>query len=164
MVREHPPNFRIDDVGSSSGCDSEDPGPQRQYASRSMSTRTWSAFVAVASLLTVCATLASRANDASASQFLPKLDQSARYKVIEVQYRGRGAQAYLPIAPSYLAYDYPYYYSRGHYPTGIGGPGYVYYGFPYSYGSSPRFGSECAYWPSKSVRRAWINAQRCVGR
>ncbi|WP_295556152.1 hypothetical protein [uncultured Hyphomicrobium sp.] len=32
---------------------------------------------------------------------------------------------YLPIGPSYTYYDYPYYYSRGHYPTHIGG--YVYY-------------------------------------
>jgi hypothetical protein len=30
-----------------------------------------------------------------------------------------------PIGPSYIYYDYPYYYSRGHYPTHIGG--YVYY-------------------------------------
>lgn len=30
-----------------------------------------------------------------------------------------------PIAPSYVAHDYPYYYSRGHYPTHIG-PGYIY--------------------------------------
>ena len=39
---------------------------------------------------------------------------------------------YLPIAPSYLYYDYPYYYSRGYYPTHIG-PGFIYYGYPYSY-------------------------------
>jgi hypothetical protein len=37
---------------------------------------------------------------------------------------------YLPIAPSYLAYDYPYYVSRGYYPTHIR-PGYIYYGKPY---------------------------------
>ncbi len=35
---------------------------------------------------------------------------------------GGGGPAVLtcPIAPSYCAYDYPYYYSRGHYPTLIG--------------------------------------------
>jgi hypothetical protein len=31
----------------------------------------------------------------------------------------------LPLGPSYVYYDYPYYYSRGYYPTHIGG--YVYY-------------------------------------
>ncbi len=45
--------------------------------------------------------------------------------MIEVKRRGRGVTIYLPIGPSYLYYDYPYYYSRGYYPTHIGG--YVYY-------------------------------------
>ncbi len=65
----------------------------------------------------------------------------------------------LPIAPSYRAYDWPYYYNRGYYPTHIG-PGYVYYGYPYYYRSShyPR----CSYWPAKTLRRAWIDARRCL--
>jgi hypothetical protein len=29
------------------------------------------------------------------------------------------------VGPSYIYYDYPYYYARGYYPTHIGG--YVYY-------------------------------------
>jgi hypothetical protein len=37
----------------------------------------------------------------------------------------------MPIAPSYIYFDYPYYYSRGYYPTHIG-PGHIYYGYPYS--------------------------------
>ena len=40
------------------------------------------------------------------------------------------ARGFIPIAPSYLYYDYPYYYSRGYYPTHIG-PGFIYYGHPY---------------------------------
>jgi hypothetical protein len=44
--------------------------------------------------------------------------------------RGDDPWFFLPIAPSYLAYDYPYYFSRGHYPTHIR-PGYIYYGQPY---------------------------------
>lgn len=43
--------------------------------------------------------------------------------------RGRGVRIHLPIGPASVYYDYPYYYSRGFYPTHIGG--YVYY--PYRY-------------------------------
>lgn len=39
--------------------------------------------------------------------------------------RSRAPRIYLPIGPSYTYYDYPYYYSRGHYPTHI--VRYVYY-------------------------------------
>ena len=39
--------------------------------------------------------------------------------MIEIKHRGRGPRIYLPIVP-YIAYDYPYYYSRGYYPTHIG--------------------------------------------
>jgi hypothetical protein len=51
--------------------------------------------------------------------------------VIEIKHRGRGAWIYLPIVP-YIAYDYPYYDSRGYFPKHIG-PGYVYFGSPYRY-------------------------------
>jgi hypothetical protein len=51
---------------------------------------------------------------------------SAGSYVLESKRRARGPRIPLPIGPSYLYYDYPYYYSRGHYPTHIGG--YVYYG------------------------------------
>src|SRR4029453_3376126 len=67
-------------------------------------------------------------NAASAGQIFLKSGESARNSVIEIKHRSRGPWFYLPIAPSYLAYDYPYYYSRGHYPTHIA-PGYVYYGY-----------------------------------
>ena len=93
-----------------------------------------------------------------------KPSESARNNVIEIKHRGRGPWPNLPIAPSYLAYDWPYYYNRGHYPTHIG-PGYVYYGYPYSYRRSSyyqRYGGICSYWPAKSLRRAWVDARRCV--
>ncbi len=59
---------------------------------------------------------------------------------------------YLPVGPSYLYYDYPYYYSRGYYPTHIG-PHYIFYGFPYSYrgGYYPSSRGRCSYWHRKCV-------------
>jgi len=108
--------------------------------------------------------LAPVANAASAGPSFLKPDESARNNVIEIKHRGRGPWPNLPIAPSYLAYDWPYYYNRGHYPTHIG-PGYVYYGYPYYYRGSyyPRYGGgRCSYWPAKSLPRAWMDARRCV--
>jgi hypothetical protein len=108
--------------------------------------------------------LAPVANAASAGPSFLKPGESARNNVIEIKHRGRGPWPNLPIAPSYLAYDWPYYYNRGHYPTHIG-PGYVYYGNPYYYRGSyyPRYGSgRCSYWPAKSLPRAWMDARRCV--
>jgi hypothetical protein len=65
------------------------------------------------------------------------IGSSASNDVIDIKYRSRGPRLYLPIVP-YVAYDYPYYYGRGHYSKHIG-PGYVYYGYPYRYpGSSYR--------------------------
>ncbi len=78
--------------------------------------------------------IAPAANAASAGPALLKPGESAGNNVVEITYRGRGPRdprLYLPIVP-YIAYDYPYYYSRGFYPTHIG-RGYVYYGYPYSY-------------------------------
>lgn len=53
----------------------------------------------------------------------------ARSYVLEGRHRGYrrfGTQRIpLPVGPAYIYYDYPYSYSRGHYPTHIGG--YVYY-------------------------------------
>ena len=54
-----------------------------------------------------------------------KRGASSRSFALEMRRRNRGPRIPLPIGPSYLFYDYPYYYSRGHYPTHIGG--YVYY-------------------------------------
>ncbi len=65
----------------------------------------------------------------SAPRFL-KIDEAATM-VHDVRHRRRGARFYVPIAPNYSAYDYPYYDARGHYPTHIA-PGYMYYGRPYA--------------------------------
>jgi hypothetical protein len=56
--------------------------------------------------------------------------QDAKRNVAEIKNRGPGPRLYPPIVPSYLYYNYPYYYSRGYYPTHIG-PGFIYYGHPY---------------------------------
>ena len=72
-----------------------------------MCSRSLFASSLMASLLAVCILgIAPVANDASAGKL--KRDSIP-----------------LPMGPSYIYYDYPYYYSRGHYPTHIGG--YVYY-------------------------------------
>ena len=102
--------------------------------------------------------LGSATNVAFAWQLLPTPATKTASDVIEIKNRVRGPWPILPIAPSYLAYDYPYYYNRGHYPTHIGGPGFVYSGLPYTYRAG-----RCSYWPAKSVRRAWIDARKCVG-
>ena len=85
----------------------------------------------LASILMACVLLvgflgiAAVANAASAGKSIRKAGQSARNYVLEMKHRGRGPRIHLPIGPSYIYYDYPYYYSRGYYPTHIGG--YVYY-------------------------------------
>jgi hypothetical protein len=118
----------------------------------------------MACLLTVSlGGLAPVANTASVGQSFLKPGESTRKNVIEITDRGRGPWPNLPIAPSYRAYDWPYYFNRGHYPMHIG-PGYVYYGYPYSYYRSshyPKTG-RCSYGPAKFLRRAWMKARRCV--
>lgn len=54
--------------------------------------------------------------------------KSAKAYVLKSKRRVRSTKIHLPVGPSYIYYDYPYYYARGYYPTHIGG--YVYY--PYS--------------------------------
>jgi hypothetical protein len=83
--------------------------------------------------------IAAVANDASAGKSIRKPGESGRNYVLEMQRRGRDPRIHLPIGPSYIYYDYPYYYSRGYYPTHIGG--YVYYPRYYysrSYYGGPR--------------------------
>jgi len=87
-------------------------------------------------------------NDASAGTL--KRGASSRSFALEMKRRNRGPRIPLPIGPSYLYYDYPYYYSRGHYPTHIGGyvyyPAYVYDRRYYRGPESPR---------RQSARRHW---------
>jgi len=72
--------------------------------------------------------------DAALAKKSYKKHREGRNYALESRRRIRGPRIYLPIGPSYTYYDYPYYYSRGHYPTHIGG--YIYYN-PNDY---PRYG------------------------
>ena len=113
------------------------------------------------SILMACLLPIGLGSAASAGQsLLMEPDKIATKNVIEIKHRDRRPWPNLPIAPSYLAYDWPYYYNRGYYPTHIG-PGYVYYGFPYYYRSG-YYGGRCSYLPAKSLRQAWRDARRCV--
>ena len=98
-----------------------------------MSNRTSFAFILITCLLAVgvlgIAPVANAA-DAGERNYL-KAKKSVRNQVITVRPRVRGARIPLPIGPGSVYCEYPYYYSRGHYPTHIGG--YVYY--PYNYRS-----------------------------
>lgn len=87
-----------------------------------------------------------QADAMTAGMALAKSGASVRSNVIEIKRRQRrGRPLYLPIAPNYLAYDYPYYYRRGFYPEHVG-PGYIYYGYPYFY--RKRYSRRCShrYW------------------
>lgn len=87
-----------------------------------------------ASVLMVCLLavgslgMAPMAGTASAGQSAKKSGEGARNYVLESKRRSRRrarVRIPLPMGPSYIYQEYPYYYSRGHYPTHIGG--YVYY-------------------------------------
>lgn len=71
---------------------------------------------------------------------------NARSFVLENRHRVRRPRARrgrLPLGPSYVYYDYPYYYSRGYYPRHIGG--YVYYYHVRApRGRCPRGNTSCA--------------------
>jgi hypothetical protein len=102
--------------------------PSRPYASPRL----------VAALLLVAGILANvpAADVAWAGKSTAKSGEGARGYVLESKRstrrrHHRGPRILLPLGPSYTYYDYPYYYSRGHYPTHIGG--YVYY-----YPAAPR--------------------------
>jgi hypothetical protein len=77
--------------------------------------------------------IASSVDTASAGQSYSKSGKHAKRNWVNAKQRRHAPRLYLPVGPSYLYYDYPYYYSRGYYPTHIG-PHYIYYGFPYQYG------------------------------
>ena len=104
-----------------------------------MSSRNLFASILMACLLAVgFLGIAPATNAAAAVQiFLKPGEKSGGNSVAEIKNRGRGLRIYPRIAPSYLYYDYPYYYSRGYYPTHIG-PGFIYYGYPYYYWGSNR--------------------------
>jgi hypothetical protein len=101
-----------------------------------MSSRNPFASILMACLLAVGSLgIAPAADAASVAPLFLNPGKNVSNNLVEIEYRGRNRRIYTPIAPSYLYYDYPYYYSRGHYPTHIG-PGFIYYGYPYSYYTS----------------------------
>ncbi len=80
-------------------------------------------------------------------------ERGAKTYVVQVKKRGRRSRSkrqrkrqrvriHLPFGPAYIYRDYPYYYSRGFYPTHIGG--YVYYPNVPNFGDySPRYRYRC---------------------
>jgi hypothetical protein len=73
--------------------------------------------------------VASVANAELGGQSSLKAEKIASKKAAKLKRRDSGVRIHLPMGPGSIYYDYPYYYSRGYYPTRIGG--YVYY--PYYY-------------------------------
>lgn len=90
------------------------------------------------------------ADAASAGLSFLKSDENAKTYVIEVRRRGRGPRVHLPLGPGYVYYDYPYYYSRGHYPTHI--VGYIYYPNLFARRHYPGYGVRCA---TRSCVASW---------
>jgi hypothetical protein len=72
-----------------------------------------------------------------------------------------GPPIVLPIAPSFIYYDYAHQYSIGHFPTHIG-PGMIIYGLPYKYNANrfyPRYtkySDRCAFIDRREACR-WIS-------
>ena len=108
--------------------------------------RSWNSFASVVMASVLAAGflgVAPVGNGASAGHAASKHHRSGRNFVLKR--RRRGPRIPLPLGPSYLYYDYPYYYSRGYYPTHIGG--YVYYP-AYDYGRRRyrSYRSRCSNW------------------
>jgi hypothetical protein len=82
----------------------------------------------IASILMACLPVVGFHSIAPAADVKPggqpvyKTGKSVRNNVITIKRRTR---IHLPVGPTQVYCDYPYYYSRGHYPTHIGG--YAYY-------------------------------------
>lgn len=89
----------------------------------------------------------SAADGAFAAQAASKHRGVARSYVLQHRSRSRGVRIPLPMGPSQIYYDYPYYYARGYYPRHIGG--YVYYPSSFSRWYRASAGASC----SNSSRR-----------
>ena len=107
-----------------------------------MSSREFLALVQMA-LLAVCFFDAPMATATSTDKSVRKISKGARSYVLEPNRRGPSVKIHLPLGPSHVYYDYPYYYSRGYYPTHVGG--YTYYP-SYSRNFYPRYISRCSIW------------------
>ncbi len=114
-----------------------------------MNSRNLFASILMACLLAVGSVgVAPVANAASVGQFFSSPGESAKNSLIEIRHRGHGTKIYLPRGPGSIYYDYPYYYSRGYYPTHIGG--YIYYpSSSYNRSYSQKSGGQCAKWRRK---------------
>lgn len=114
-----------------------------------MSSRNLFASVVMACLLTAgLNSVAPVANAAPAGQQFLKPVESAGNNLIEIRQRrrSRGPRFNLPIGPGRAYQEYPYYYSRGYYPTHI--RGYTYnHAYPYYHRRSYHAGyrERCAY-------------------
>ena len=104
--------------------------------------------------------IAAVASATSAGKSVLKARDGARTYQLESTRRGRGPRIPLPIGPSYVYYDYPYYYSRGYYPRHIGG--YVYYP-AYSRGRHPRYSNRCACVTKAGYHRGRASPRRLRG-
>jgi hypothetical protein len=91
---------------------------------------------------------------ASAGRSAQKPREGARSYVLESERRERRRvrrpRIPLPVGPSYIYYDYPYYYARGYYPRHIGG--YVYY--------FPRRFARCSDRHRKCIAKSGYDRQR----
>lgn len=107
-------------------------------------------------LAAACLGIAPVTNAAPAGSYFLTPGQGIANNAIEIKDRGRVPRTYVPIAPSYGHYDYPYYYSRGYYPIHIR-PGFIYYGYPYATYRSlylQRYGGRCSNWHRRCVAHA----------
>lgn len=116
-----------------------------------MSNRNVFASILMVCLLTIgFGGATSVANAAPAGQSFINPGASAGHQATKIEYRDRDRRIHLPIGPSYLYYDYPYYYSRGYYPRNIG-PGYA-YDYPNNYRPVNERGyGRCSYWSRRCV-------------
>jgi hypothetical protein len=121
-----------------------------------MSSQKLFAFVPMACLLAAGLVIAPAVDGAAAGRSLGKHRESGRTYQLESRQRARGPRIHLPVGPSYIYYDYPYYYSRGYYPTHIGG-------YIYDYPFDIRRGGRCSDWRRgcEAIARRQRGACRC---
>lgn len=123
-----------------------------------MSSQTWFAPFVFVPILMACVLVAgffglAAVSAASAGKSVTKARDGGRAYVLEgaKRTRSRGPRIPQPLGPAYIYYDYPYYYSRGYYPTHIGR--YVY--FPsYARGRDPKFDAKCSSWRRSCLAKA----------
>jgi hypothetical protein len=120
-----------------------------------MSSRNLLAYILTTCLLSIgflgMAPIADAAPSKKSYHLSEKARKNARKNRLGFYRDVRGPWRPLPIAPTYNAFDYPYEYDRGHYPTHIG-PGFIYYGYRYD----PRLG----YYTNSSDRCSRLD-RRC---